>query len=357
MDLLNLFDFEREATARLAAPAFGYYAGGAADEITVKDNHAAYSRLRLRPRVMVDVKTRDSSTQLFGHILAMPALVAPMAFQALAHPDGELATARAAAAAGIPMVLSSLSTTAMEDVVAASLAPVWFQLYIFRDRAITKALVERAERAGCKALVVTVDAPLQGKRERDVRNNFHLPEGVEMRNLLPAGKSQFPVTDSGSALAAFIHQHFEPSLVWRDIEWLRSVTTLPVIVKGILRGDDAARAVASGAEGVIVSNHGGRQLDTALASIDALPDVMTTVGGTVPVLIDGGIRRGTDVLKALALGANAVLVGRPVLWGLAVNGEHGAAQVLAIIKDEFDVAMGLCGCRTVGEITPDLVAR
>ncbi len=355
-DLLNLFDYEEAAQSRLTAQAFGYYAGGAADEVSVRASHAAFDRLLLRPRVMVDVLHRDCRAHLFGHDLAMPVLVAPMAFQALAHSDGELATARAADAAGVPMILSSLSTTAMEDVVAASMAPVWFQLYIFRDREITKALVQRAENAGCKALVVTVDAPIQGKRERDVRNRFHLPEGIEMKNLLPAGKAQFPDAGEGSALAAFINTQFEPSLMWRDIEWLRSVTSLPVIVKGVLRADDAQVAVSHGAEGVIVSNHGGRQLDTTVAPIDALSEVVEAIGDNATVMVDGGIRRGTDVLKAIALGARAVLLGRPVLWGLAVDGEHGASRVLEILKEEFSIAMALCGCRSIEEITGDLIA-
>jgi 4-hydroxymandelate oxidase len=278
-----------------------------------------------------------------------------MAFQALAHADGELATARAAGTEGVPMIVSSLATYAMEDI-AATGTPIWFQLYMFRDRAISKALVERAEKAGSKALVVTVDAPVQGKRERDMRNQFHLPDGVEMKNLSGTDKSHFSKPISGSGLAGFINSQFAPTLTWSDLEWLKSITRLPIFVKGILRGDDASNAVASGAAGIIVSNHGGRQLDTAISGIDALREVVEAVAGNAVVLMDGGVRRGTDIIKALALGAEAVLLGRPILWGLAVNGEAGVRDVLSIVRNEFDIAMALCGCKTVGDITSDLIA-
>lgn len=355
-NIINLHEYERAAEARLPRASYDYYASGAADELTIGANRMAFDALRLRPRVMVDVRERNCATMLFGQAISMPVLIAPMAFQVLAHPEGERATVRAANAAGIPMILSSLSTTALEEITAATQQPVWFQLYIYRDRGVTSSLVQRAEAAGCKAIVVTVDAPIQGKRERDMRNRFQLPRGVEMKNLVASGKGNFPKTSEGSALAAYINSQFDPSVTWADIEWLRSQTKLPVIVKGILRGDDAAHAVASGAEGIIVSNHGGRQLDTAIAAINALRDVVDGTNGSVPVMVDGGVRRGTVIVKALALGAQAVLLGRPVLWGLAVNGEEGVTHVLHLLREEWDIALALCGCRNVGEITRDLVA-
>ena len=286
----------------------------------------------------------------------MPVIVAPTAFHKLAHPDGEVATARAAGAAGTLMILSTLSTTSIEDVMAAATGPVWFQLYVYKDRGATKALVERAEAAGCSALALTVDAQIWGRRERDVRNRFQLPAGLSVKNLMPAGQEAFPANAQGSGLAAYVASLFDQTLSWKDVEWLCGLTKLPVLLKGIVHPDDARQAADTGAAGVIVSNHGGRQLDTAPATIEALPGIVEAVDGRVEVLIDGGIRRGTDVVKALAYGAKAVAVGRPVLWGLAAEGQRGAEKVLEILRFEVDLAMGLCGCAGVGEITRDLVA-
>jgi len=335
--------------------AYDYFASGAGDELTLGANRAAYDRLRLRYRVMAGVGERSLGVQLFGRDLSLPVLVAPMAFQGLAHPEAELATARATAEAGTVMVLSTLSTTAVEDVVAASTGPVWFQLYVYKDRAATAALVERAEAAGCEALVLTVDAPLLGRRERDVRNGFHLPAHLTARNLQAAGYQRLDPVDDGSGLAAYVASLLDPNLTWEDVAWLRSLTKLPVLVKGVVRGDDAGLAIDHGAAGVIVSNHGGRQLDTAVATIDALPEVARAVSGRGAVLVDGGIRRGTDVIKALALGADAVLLGRPVLWGLAVDGQAGVARVLQLLRDEFDQALALCGARSPRELPQRLV--
>jgi 4-hydroxymandelate oxidase len=274
----------------------------------------------------------------------------------MAHPDGELATVRAAGAAGTIMILSSLSNTDVEDVCAAATGPVWFQLYVYRDRAATEGLVRRAEAAGCDAIVLTVDAPLLGRRERDVRNRFHLPDGLTVKNMLPAGYGEVPMqADPESGLAAYFASLIDPSLDWDDVAWLRETTKLPLVLKGIVRADDAARAVRVGAAAIVVSNHGGRQLDTSVATIDALPAIAEAVAGRVDVLVDGGVRRGTDVVKALALGAKAVCVGRPVLWGLAVGGQGGVEHVLALLRDELDLAMALCGAPTVEAITPDLV--
>jgi 4-hydroxymandelate oxidase len=356
MEPINVADYEALARERLPALAYDYYASGADDELTLRGNRAAFERLRLYPRVLIDVSRRDLSTELLGERVSMPVLVAPTAFQRLAHPDGELAAARAAAAAGTVMILSTLSTTAVEEVVPAAAGRLWFQLYVYRDRAATRGLVERVEAAGCKALVLTVDVPVLGHRERDVRNRFGLPEGLVAQNLMPAGYERIAEAPSGSGLAAYAALLLDASLSWKDLEWLCAATRLPVLVKGLLRGDDALRALEHGAAGVVVSNHGGRQLDTTPPAIEALPRVAEALGGRGTLLMDGGVRRGTDVLKALALGAQAVLVGRPVLWGLAAAGEQGASSVLNILHEELDRALALCGCPALRDITRDLVA-
>ncbi|MFO0757594.1 MAG: alpha-hydroxy acid oxidase [Byssovorax sp.] len=357
IDLINLFEFEKASEERLAPMTRDYYASGAHDEITLRDNHAAYDRISLYYRTLVDVSRRDLSISLFGQTLSMPVLIAPTAFQRLAHPEGEIATARAAGKAGTVMVLSTLATSSIEEVREAATGPTWFQLYVYKDRGASRELVARAEAAGCSALVLTVDAPVWGRRERDVRNRFSLPEGLSVKNLMPAGKDAFPVEAMGSGLAAYMAAMIDQSLSWKDLDWLASVTRLPVLIKGVVRGDDGARAVDHGARGVVVSNHGGRQLDTSPATIDALPGVVEAVQGRIPVLVDGGIRRGTDVVKALARGAKAVLIGRPVLWGLSVGGEEGVSRVLGILRDEVDLAMGLCGCPSITAITGDLLGR
>ena len=355
--LLNLQDYENAARERLTEVVHAYYASGANDEITLRENRAAFERLALAYRVLVDVSRRDLATTVLGQRLAFPAIVAPVAFQRLAHPEGEIATARAAGAAGTIMVLSTLSTSLVEDVVKASSGPVWFQLYVLKDRAATESLVRRAEAAGARALVLTVDAPLLGRRERDVRHRFQLPAGLSVKNLEACGLGDFPKGVPDSGLAAWFASLLDPSLTWKDLEWLRSITSLPVVVKGIVRADDAVRAVEHGASAVVVSNHGGRQLDTAPATIDVLPAIAEAVQGRVELMLDGGVRRGTDVVKALALGARAVLVGRPVLWGLTVDGASGVARVLELLRGETDLAMALCGCPTVADVTRDLVVR
>jgi 4-hydroxymandelate oxidase len=329
-----------------------YYAGGARDEHTLRENRAAWSRHALRHRVLVDVSRRTTATTVLGQPVSMPVLVAPTAFHKLAHPDGELATARAAARVGTAMVLSTLSTTDVEDV-AGQGAPTWFQLYVYKDRALTRAVVARAEAAGCRALVLTADASILGTRERDVRNRFHLPDGIQIRNATPPGYASIAAGD-GSGLARWVSEALDPAVTWKDVEWLRGITRLPILLKGGVRGDDAARAVDHGAAGLVVSNHGGRQLDGSPATADVLAEVVDAARG-LEVLVDGGVRRGTDVLKALALGAKAVLIGRPVLWGLAIDGEAGVARVLEMLRAELDEAMALAGCPTVAEATRDLV--
>ncbi len=352
---INLHDFETAARSRLTSMALGYYRSGAHDEITLRRNQEAYQQIALRYRVLVDVSARDLSTTVLGQRVRAPMLIAPTAFHCLATADGELATVRAAGSAGTVMVVSTLSNTAIEDICQAAEGPVWFQLYVYKDRAATRGLIERAEAAGASALVLTVDAPLLGRRERDVRNEFRLPPGLSVKNLMPAGLDEVSHQLQESGLAAYFASLLDPSLSWHDIAWLRSITRLPLVIKGIVRADDARRAHDAGAAGVVVSNHGGRQLDTSVATIDVLPEIVAAVGDELEVFIDGGIRRGTDVLKALALGARAVLLGRPILWGLSVAGQAGAERVLGILAEELELAMALCGAPQIDTITRDLI--
>jgi 4-hydroxymandelate oxidase len=353
-DIMNLAELEVLAHARLAKMAWDYYASGADDEICLRRNCAAFADIPLHYRVLVDVARRELATTVLGQSIAMPIAIAPTAFHRLAHNDGELASVRAAGDAGTVFVLSTLSNTAVEDVVAAASGPVWFQLYVYRDRKVTEDLVRRVEAAGCSALVLTVDAPLLGRRERDVRNRFALPPELGVQNLLPAGYERMPST-LGSGLASYFAELLDAALTWEAVGWLKSITKLPIVVKGIVRADDARRAIDHGAAAVVVSNHGGRQLDASPATIDVIGRIADAIGGDGEILLDGGVRRGTDVIKALALGAKAVLVGRPVLWGLAAGGRDGVATALAILRRELDLAMALCGCPNVASITRDLV--
>ncbi len=352
---LNVLELEKQARAKLDAMTWSYYAGGARGQSTLRDNPAAWQRHKLRPRVLVDVSRRDLSTTVLGQPVSMPIVAAPMAFQRLAHQDGELAMVRATSAAETIMVLSSLATTSMEEVCAAANGPVWFQLYVYKDRGITKALIERAKAAGCKALVVTVDAPVLGTREADVRHGLHLPANLNVSNVTPYGVDSMNSGSGESGLGLYVAKNLAADLTWRDIEGFCADSGLPVLVKGVLRGDDGAKAIAHGAAGVIVSNHGGRQLDGAVATADVLEEVVQAVAGAGDVLVDGGIRRGTDVLKALALGARAVLVGRPLLWGLAHSGQDGVSLALSMLREELDESMALCGAPTIDAISRDLV--
>lgn len=354
--LINLFDYEGEAEKRIPPSHWGYIAGGANDERTLDANRAAFDRILIRYRTMVDVSTRDTSTTVLGTPLSMPVMVAPTAMQKLAHADGECGTARAARAAGTLMVTSTTATTGLREVCAASPGPMWFQLYLYQDRSRSRALIEEAVQSGYTGVVLTVDAPVLGRRERDIRLGFTLPKGLTLSNAAVAGMGVVPdASDDASGLMLHFRSLHDAALVPQDISWVREVSGLPVIVKGIVRGDDALTAVDHGAAGIVVSNHGGRQLDTSIPSIQALPEVVAAVGGRAEVYVDGGIRRGTDVIKALALGARAVMIGRPVLWGLAVDGEAGVCNVLELLREEVDLAMALCGVRNVSEITRDLV--
>jgi len=354
-DLVNVFDYEAAARAILPKTAYDYYRSGANDEITLHDNHAAYERIQLKPKVLIDTSKRDLTTTVLGQTVSMPIVVAPTAFHRMAHPDGEVATARAAGQAGTLMMLSTLSTSSIEEVMPEATGPVWFQLYVYKDREATLSLVDRAVSSGCTAIALTVDAQVWGRRERDIRNRFRLPKGLSIKNLMPAGREQFPDEKADSGLAAYVTWQFDPTLAWKDVAWLCSKVKVPVLLKGVLHPDDARLAIDHGAAGIIVSNHGARQLDTVPATIDALPELMEAVDGKMEVLIDGGIRRGTDVFKALALGAKAVGVGRPIIWGLAVDGEQGAKRVLDILRKDFELTMRLCGCATIDDIKKDLL--
>jgi 4-hydroxymandelate oxidase len=355
MSLVNLPDYEARARELVDGSTLDYYDGGSNDEITLRDNVAAFSRIALYPRMFRGVGTRDMSTSLVGSNARWPVIVAPVALLGMLSPDGEVPAARAATAAGSIFVLSSLSVTPIEDVIAAATGPVWFQLYVYKDRAASEALVKRVEEAGCSALELTADTPILGRRERDVRNSFDLPEGLWTPNLTADAGSLTPQAGSDSPFKAAIDALFYPDLTWDDVAWLTSITNLPVLIKGLLRADDAVRAVDAGAAGVIVSNHGGRQLDTAPAAIDALVAIADAVGDRTELIVDGGIRRGADVLKAIALGARAVQIGRPIVWGLVVDGEQGVGDVLGLLRDELDLAMALTGCRSIDEITSDLL--
>ncbi|MFI5271776.1 MAG: alpha-hydroxy acid oxidase [Ktedonobacterales bacterium] len=334
MEPLNLFEYEALAERRLAPGAWAFYSAGANDEVTLRANRAAFERTRLLPRMLTGARAADLRATLLGTAVGMPVLVAPTAAQGMACAEAECATARAAGSASALMVAATESTRAIEEIAAAASGPLWFQLYVYEgQRALAEALIQRAEAAGCRAIVLTVDAPLWGHKERSVRVPANWP---------PSGN-----------LGAV---ELEPAaLTWADLAWIRSLTALPLIVKGLLAPDDALRALDAGVAGIVVSNHGGRQLDGVPATIEALPAVVAAVAGRCEVYLDGGVRRGTDVLKALALGAHAVLVGRPVLWGLAVDGEAGARHVLDLLRDELELAMVLAGCGSIAAIERALV--
>ncbi len=356
MPPINLHQYEAEAQRTLSPAAWGYFYGGAGDETTMRENRAAFERIFLRPRALVDVSQRDLSTTVLGQPWDMPIAIAPMALQGLAHPEGDLASACAAAHVGATMILSTAATQSIEAVATArQAAPQWFQLYVNRDRGLTKSLVQRAHAAGYSALVLTADTPIVGRRERDFAHKVDLPSGLVLDNLTEALHAYSGDAPDPSGFLQYFSDQVDPSISWKDVDWLASLSPLPLVVKGILRGDDAQRALDHGARGIIVSNHGGRQLDGAVATVTALPEVVAAVDGRCDVLIDGGVRRGVDIVRAIALGAKAVLIGRPILWGLALDGEAGARHVLELLRDEFSLAMALCGCKTIAEIDRSLI--
>jgi 4-hydroxymandelate oxidase len=326
-------DYEPVARERLPNDVYEYYAGGAGDEWTLAENRRAFERWVIRPRMLTGTYPPDPSTELFGSTIGFPVLVAPWAYQRLAHPDGELATARAAARAGTIVVVSSTAQAYLEDVAAASDGQKWWQLYIFTDRELTAEMLKRVHGSGFGAICFTVDLPVVGLRHRDTRNAFEMPVGLPQDDLV-----------------------FEPNITWDDIAWIREQAPLPLLLKGIMTAEDATLAVEAGVDGIVVSNHGARQLDAVAAPLTVLPEIVDAVQGRAPVLVDGGFRRGTDVFKALALGASAVLVGRPAVWGLAAAGEDGVADVLRILREELENVMTLAGTGTVGDITSAFLA-
>jgi isopentenyl diphosphate isomerase/L-lactate dehydrogenase-like FMN-dependent dehydrogenase len=337
---LNVFDYEHMARQVLPPAAWDYISAGADDEVTLARNRSAFEKIVLRPSLLVDVSRVDTSTSVLGHAVSAPILIAPTGQHAFLTPEAELATAIAASAANTILVASTSSSRSIEEIAAAATCPVWFQLYLFRDRDRSEAMVRRAEATGCRVIVLTVDAPRWGRKERSLRTEDDLPWRIGNLSALPPSTLEYP--DGAPA-------------TWADVEWLRSLTTLPIVLKGILTAEDALLAAKHGVQAVVVSNHGGRQLDGAIASIDALPEVVAAVEGKLEVYLDSGIRRGTDVLKSLALGARAVLIGRPVLWGLAVRGSQGALEILRMLQNELAWAMALSGRSTVRSIDRQLV--
>lgn len=327
-------DFEPLARERLPKEVYDFVAGGAGDEWTLRENTRAFDRWVIRPRVLRGVTEPDTATEVLDVPLSMPVAIAPWAYQRLLHPDGELATARAAARAGTLMIVSTPAERHLEAIAQTSAASRWFQLYVLRDRRASERMLHRAVEAGYGAIVYTVDLPVGGLRHRDFRNGFEIPRSMRARG-----------------------GDYDPELRWEDLAWIKEHTGLPILVKGILTHEDASLSVDAGADGIVVSNHGGRQLDGVAAGVDALPEVVQAVAGRIPVLMDGGVRRGTDVLKAVALGAAAVLIGKAAAWGLAVDGEEGVVRVLEILRGELENAMILTGCQAISDIAPELVAR
>ena len=346
---VNLEEFEAVAREKMPPASYDYYAGGAEDEITLRENRDAFKRLRIAFRVLVDVAERDMRTELLGVPMSSPILLAPTAMHRMAHPDGELATSRAAAGTGTLMCLSSISSTPME----APEGRRWFQLYHMGDRRKTESLVQRAAGSGYEAIVVTVDTPVLGRRERDMRYAKVIPDDVRAVHFDPEPDVR-RAPDEERSLGNYINQ---PFLTWNDLAWLRSLTALPLIPKGVVRADDAKRAIDEGAAAIWISNHGGRQLDTSVATADAVRPIAEAVAKQVPLIVDGGVRRGTDVVKALALGADAVALGRPQLWGLAADGENGVRAVLDLLRNELSIAMALAGCKALADIDESLLAQ
>lgn len=345
-EIINLFDFEKMAAGKMSTMAYEFVASGAADEFTVKWNRESLDKLKIQPSVLNDVAKIDTRISLLGLDLPYPMLIAPTAFHKLMHPEGEIATARGAGAASAVYCVSSFTTTPIEEIAKVATGPLWFQLYVVDDRAFVKDLVQKVEAQGCRALCITVDTPVSGARDRQQKAHFKLPDGMNPPYMIDTAFAA-----KGQALK------FKKTLTWKDIEWLQSLTKLPVLVKGILNPDDAEKAVKAGLSGIIVSNHSGRNLDTVPATIEVLPSIAKRVNKRIPVLMDGGIRRGTDVLKALALGASAVLVGKPICFGLACGGSDGVTKVMNILKREFEFAMALSGRASINEIDQSLIWR
>lgn len=334
--IVNIYDFEKLAASKMTHMAYEYVASGAADELAVRWNRQAFDSIKLNPTILTDVSQLDTGISLLGLNLPYPILIAPTAYHKIMHPEGELATARGAGAAEALYVVSSFTTTPLEKIAKEATQPLWFQIYVRDDRDFTKSLIQQAEALGFRALCVTVDTPAAGVRNRQDKANFALPEGINTPHM-PGGLAE------------------KKPFIWKDIEWIKSFTKMPVLLKGILNPDDAEKAIEAGVAGIIVSNHGGRNLDTVPATIEALPRIAAKINKRVPILMDGGIRRGTDVLKAIALGANAVLVGKPICFGLACGGAEGVTKVLEILQNEFELAMMLTGKASIAEINSSVI--
>ena len=347
--LLNLREMEQAAYGVLSPAALAYYRGGANDQVTLQANREGYARLRLRPRMLVDVSHIDTSASVLGSRLDFPVGIAPCAMHGLVHPDAEVATARAAASMGSLMTLSTMSHRRIEDVAAAAPGRLGFQLYLYKDREVSRDLIARAEAAGARALVLTVDAPMLGRREDIIRTPVYIEPGTVLPNIGPRRAGSEHLDD-----LRYFDTLLDPALTWNDIAWLRAQTGLPIILKGLLTAEDAALAAEHGCH-IWVSNHGGRQLDTAVTALEALPEMVQAAAGRAELYLDGGITRGTDVLKALALGANAVFIARAALYGLALAGEEGVRHTLRLLHEEFRLAMALCGKTRVADLGPDLV--
>ncbi|XP_043927426.1 hydroxyacid oxidase 2-like [Protopterus annectens] len=351
MSMVCLREYEDYARKHLPKAVWDFWAAGADDCHTREENILAFKRIRLRPRMLCDVSVIDTRTTVLGTEISFPLGIAPSAFHCLAWHDGELSTARASGAMNVCYITSTNSTYSVEEIAdAAPNGLHWLQLYVFRERKLSEQLVRRAEAAGYKALVLTVDAPLVGKRRADIRNNFQLPPHLKVKNFDGLFEES-----NGSKEYGMPANTFDLSVTWKDIHWLQSLTHLPIIIKGILTKEDAELALKHGVHGIIVSNHGGRQLDGVSATIDALSEVVDAVQGKIEVYLDSGIRTGSDILKALALGAKCVFIGRPALWGLTYKGEEGLREVLKMLRDEFHLSMALAGCRNISEINKSLI--
>ncbi|XP_012484780.1 glycolate oxidase [Gossypium raimondii] len=348
--ITNVSEYEVIAKEKLPKMVYDYYASGAEDQWTLKENRNAFSRILFRPRILIDVSKIDMMTTILGFRISMPIMVAPTGMQKMAHPEGECATARAASDAGTIMTLSSYANSSVEEVASTGSGIRFFQLYVHKDRNLVAQLVRRAERAGFKAIALTADTPRLGRREADIKNRFTLPPYLTLKNFEGLDLGKIVKTDD-SGLASYGANQIDQSLSWKDVKWLQTITSLPILVKGVLTAEDTKLAIEAGAAGIIVSNHGARQLDYVPATIMALEEVVKAAQGKVPVFLDGGVRRGTDVFKALALGASGIFIGRPVVFALAVDGEAGVRKVLQMLHDELELTMALSGCRSLKEIT------